>query len=349
MRRFLPAATLVVAAAALALPVKELSAKYWREEDHSKYIKFSHIFHVKEQGIACLDCHTAVAASKRSSDTLVPGHESCKTCHEEQVTNSCSYCHTTPEHIIPMNRPARELMFSHELHATKHEIKCETCHAGIDSATYATNENMPSMGTCMDCHTTQKVSTRCESCHTDFATLVPGDHAASDFAKDHKRLTRLGSMDVTCSTCHSENSCQDCHTGTELRGFPGIKDLMAEPGPRTSVKDSPKQLKLQQVHSLNYRFTHGIDAKSKALDCTSCHEQQTFCVRCHDAGGNINQQKFKPESHNVAGFTAIGKGSGGGRHAELARRDIESCMSCHDVQGADPTCTLCHTDNGGVR
>jgi cytochrome c7-like protein len=349
MRRFLPAAILVAAAAALALPLRNLSGNYWREEDHSKSIKFSHVFHVKEQTIACLDCHTKVAASARSSDTLTGNHESCKPCHEEQVSNTCAFCHTTPEKIVPVRHPARELIFSHELHATKHEIKCETCHAGVDSVVYATNENMPSMETCTSCHTEKKVSTRCETCHTDFATLVPGDHAATDFKKDHRRLTRLGMMDVSCSKCHSENFCQDCHTGTELHGFTGARDLMADPSPRTSTKDSPKQLKLQEVHGLNYRFTHGIEAKSKALDCASCHEQQTFCVRCHEAGGNINQQKFKPESHNVSGFTTIGKGSGGGRHAELGRRDLESCMSCHDVQGSDPTCTMCHTENGSVR
>ncbi len=349
MRRSIPAAMVLIAVVALALPLRDHPGKYWRGEDHSKFIKFSHIFHVKEQAIACQDCHAAVATSKLSSDTLLGNHESCKACHEEQVSNTCAYCHETPDNIVPIKHPARELIFSHELHATKHEITCATCHAGMDTVTYATIDNMPSMETCMDCHTVQKVSTHCESCHTDFVTLVPDDHTAADFAKNHKKLTRLGLMNVTCKSCHSENSCQDCHTGTELRGFAGTKDLMADPSPRTSIKDSPKQLKLQKVHSLNYRFTHGIDAKSKAFDCTACHEQQTFCVRCHEAGGNINQQKFKPQSHNLAGFTTIGKGSGGGRHAELGRRDIESCMSCHDIQGSDPTCTLCHTENGNVR
>jgi len=33
----------------------------------------------------------------------------------------------------------------------------------------------------------------------------------------------------------------------------------------------------------------------------------------------------------------------------LARRDIENCSSCHDVQGADQNCILCHVDNDGVK
>ena len=154
---------------------------------------------------------------------------------------------------------------------------------------------------------------------------------------------------VSCATCHAESFCQDCHTGTELQSLGFKKDLMSEPSSRSSTKDSPKQLRLQQAHGLNYRYTHGIDAKSKILDCASCHEQQSFCATCHEAGGNISQGTFKPESHRIAGFTTIGKGTGGGRHAELARRDIESCAACHDVQGSDPTCMLCHSETGVVR
>ena len=51
-----------------------------------------------------------------------------------------------------------------------------------------------------------------------------------------------------------------------------------------------------------------------------------------------------PASHIGSGFTTLGVGSGGGRHAELARRDIESCMTCHDARGGDPVCITCHVD-----
>jgi hypothetical protein len=42
-------------------------------------------------------------------------------------------------------------------------------------------------------------------------------------------------------------------------------------------------------------------------------------------------------------------GSGGGDHATLAKRDIESCASCHDAEGADPVCITCHFDNDGIK
>ncbi|MBI4549182.1 MAG: hypothetical protein HY707_14465 [Ignavibacteriae bacterium] len=349
MKGHIIVALVLITAVAFAVMLKEQSKSYWSHEDHSKYLKFSHTLHVKEREITCEDCHLNAKESKLSSDNLIGDHQSCQTCHEDQISNDCLYCHTTQEDIIPLKSPKREILFSHELHATTYKLPCEQCHAGVENVTYVTNENMPSMTSCMDCHTEKKTSNQCETCHRDFVSLVPEDHRTGDFWKQHKEHTRLGMLDVSCGTCHTETFCQDCHTGVELQGLGLKKDLITEPSSRSSTKDSPKQLRLQQVHSLNYRFTHGIDAKSKLIDCASCHDQQTFCVTCHEAGGNITQLKFKPQSHNVAGFTTLGTGTGGGLHAELARRDLETCVSCHDVQGQDPICMMCHTESGFVR
>ena len=54
-------------------------------------------------------------------------------------------------------------------------------------------------------------------------------------------------------------------------------------------------------------------------------------------------------SHIGPDFKTIGVGSGGGEHAILARRDLESCTACHDVQGADPSCITCHLDSDGIQ
>lgn len=335
---------IVIGTVAVAIAMKEPLRRNDFGQPHSEFLKFSHTFHIKEAGVACSDCHLAAATSKVSSDNLIGDHESCKSCHEEQLTNNCTYCHMNQGNIAPINNPEREIIFSHEQHTGKGEIKCETCHSGLEQVAYATKENMPAMATCIQCHTKKMVSNDCATCHTDFAGLIPNDHLVGEFRKDHKQLTRLGALDVSCSTCHAEHFCQDCHTGDELHGFGSTKDLMTDPSPKSGMRDAPRQLRLQAVHDLNFRFTHGINARSKQTDCASCHDQQTFCAACHNAGGNITQEKFKPVTHNQPGFTTIGKWSGGGLHADLARRDLETCISCHDVQGSDPTCMLCHVD-----
>ncbi len=333
---------------AVSIAMMSPGSKGWIQSDESKYIKFSHKFHLSEVGAECDVCHHDARTSKLSSDDLIGDHESCKSCHEEQISSACATCHVDTSDIEPIPNPKRDLFFSHERHVSGN-VKCTDCHAGLEGVTYATDANFPSMDACINCHGSRKVSVECATCHMDHAGLIPADHLAGDFKKDHRKLTRIGGLNVACSACHSESFCQDCHSGIELKGFGFYRDLMGDPSPRMPLRDSPKELKLQQAHDLNYRYTHAVDAKSKQTDCYVCHERQTFCVECHQAGGNINQGKIKPANHSEAGFKTIGKGSGGGRHAQLARRDIEYCASCHDVEGADPTCLLCHDENGGVR
>ncbi len=318
------------------------------EETNSEKIKFSHTAHISERGVACSTCHSLAMTSKFATDNLMASHENCQTCHEEQINNDCAYCHTNPDDIQPITNKEREFTFSHEKHAADKNIPCETCHKGMEAVTFATEQNMPTMAMCITCHTKENVSTNCETCHNDFVNLLPDNHRVANFKKEHKGFARVGMFDVQCSVCHTETSCQDCHSGIELNNFGVGRDLMTEPSSKTMLKVSPNTMRLSRMHDFNYRFTHGIDVKSKLLDCGSCHEQQTFCSECHGAGGNINQQKFKPASHNVAGFANLpGQGTGGGIHAKLAERDLESCMSCHDVEGSDPVCAMCHTAVGG--
>ena len=317
-------------------------------DDRPSIVKFSHQKHIKDVGADCVTCHPSAQTSKLASDYLSAKHESCQSCHEEQISNDCAYCHTTPENIQLRPEPVRDIIFSHEQHAAMKGVECQTCHAGLDETDLSSAKNMPTMATCNTCHNDRKASNTCESCHRNFVTLLPENHKRSDFTRNHRDLARLGALTADCQSCHTEQFCQQCHTTSGLKAFTP-KDLMTEPSAKTSTKDSPKQMLLQNVHDLNYRFTHGIDARARQADCASCHEAQTFCAQCHEAGGNITQGRFKPASHMMPGFTTLGFGSGGGLHAEEARRDIESCISCHDVEGHDPTCLTCHTETGRVR
>jgi hypothetical protein len=337
----------VLLATWLTSPPAALS-EYQTDQSGRSTIKFSHRFHAEEAGLACLDCHGAAASSEASIDDLRSTHESCVACHQEQVDNSCGYCHEDPENIVPALASDHALIFSHEQHLGMEDVDCVTCHADVEKSETIAEVLLPPMQSCSGCHDNRKATSTCEACHAEFVTLVPMDHQRSDFRRNHRDVTRLGGLEASCATCHTETFCQDCHRVRELKQF-GRRDLMGDPDPRRATKDDPDQLILQNVHELNYRFTHGIDAKGRQADCATCHEVQGFCVDCHQAGGNVTQLKFRPASHDLPGFTTIGRGSGGGFHAEEARRDLESCISCHDVEGQDPTCLTCHIEGGGVR
>jgi c(7)-type cytochrome triheme protein len=312
-------------------------------------MKFSHKFHIETAGIECASCHPNAATSKLSSDGLASSHDACQSCHEEELTSTCNYCHTEEaDKISPSVAAPRDVIFSHQQHLAMKDVDCKTCHAGVDEAEDVSMVALPAMTGCMTCHNEQKATSTCEACHKNFVAFLPDDHKKSDFRKNHRDLARLGELGQSCQTCHTETFCQQCHQSAGLKAF-GTRDLMTDPRSKTSTRDGSAQMIQQNIHDLNYKFTHGIDAKSRQAECASCHSQQTFCVQCHETGGNITQVRFKPASHLVAGFTTLGLGSGGGLHAKEAKRDIENCLSCHNVEGQDPTCLTCHTESGRVR
>ncbi|MDZ7624447.1 MAG: hypothetical protein U5J96_08410 [Ignavibacteriaceae bacterium] len=115
--------------------------------------------------------------------------------------------------------------------------------------------------------------------------------------------------------------------------------------------DGAKQQAILKVHGdFGYRYSHGIDAKGKTKECQSCHQIETFCAACHQSENrDFAMGGILPSSHLSPDFKTFGVGSGGGEHARLARRDIERCVSCHDVQGADANCIVCHLDSDGIK
>ena len=342
--------TAIVAVMAIVVGVSALSASAEGPTVTEKNgIKFSHKSHVQDTGIACADCHTKVAASVLSSDQLRPDHTSCESCHQEQLENSCTTCHTSDD---PLSYAAkapvdRELVFSHKEHLGR-GTECVTCHVGVDAMEQAAGDHVPTMATCNTCHDDAQASNACERCHTNLAALRPAEHNRVDFIKEHKKVAQR--MDANCASCHTESSCADCHNGSDLLkvNVPGT-DLTGERGPRTFAISRGQGMRLTKVHDLNFRFTHGLSAKGKSMECQTCHDSQEFCSTCHLAGGNVNQASFRPAGHGVAGFVTFGVGSGGGEHARLAKRDIESCASCHDPEAADPTCVTCHVDPDGIK
>lgn len=311
----------------------------------SDILKFSHQKHLLA-GVDCAQCHNA-GESTAATDRILPTHNECQACHEDEINEKCTMCHTGEDNMQALPNPVREINFNHQLHVNGQAVACETCHKGLDKTDYAGPENLPSMATCVTCHDNSKAPKQCEICHLNTASLRPASHDVANFKREHGRVMNLRTFDAQCQNCHTEQSCADCHDGTNLTTLSfGNKTGMLSP--RVSGNDKPEVLKGEMVHSINYRFTHGIEAKGKAIECQTCHNDQQFCSDCH-MSGSVALGGTVPTSHEGVGFTTIGVGSGGGRHAQLAKRDIQSCMSCHDVEGGDPTCITCHIDPDGVK
>ena len=333
------AAALIGVAAVVGAARQRPAGSFSSPQDRSALVRFSHQKHLGEVGAKCADCHGGVEASTRASDSFMSTMAACYACHDEKTTD-CAFCHKQAGPDYTAFAPAeREIRFDHAKHVGQ-GLACESCHRGIESVDSAGPEQMPAMADCMKCHDGSKAAGACEVCHSDLVHLRPSSHTP-EWLHRHNTLVRVEAQD--CAMCHGVSDCQECHEGAALvatREKP--EDHFAPFGPTAQARGKP--LILERVHRLDFRYTHGLDARGKERDCQVCHEPATFCAECHRPEGNLNQ--FKPEWHGGTDWGAIpgGVGTGGGRHAELARRDLENCAACHDVQGEDPTCLACHMD-----
>ena len=93
-------------------------------EDHqlkdSDLIKFSHQKHLLA-GVDCAMCHDA-SESTKASDRLLPTHDQCQACHEDEINNKCLMCHTGEDNMQALPNPVREINFNHQLHVNGQNV-----------------------------------------------------------------------------------------------------------------------------------------------------------------------------------------------------------------------------------
>jgi hypothetical protein len=317
-------------------------------QNNQDLIKFSHSLH--SDLVECADCHSAVVESTSLNDRLLPDHDNCVDCHDVDDDEECSTCHIDDNYEALVQTDSK-LIYNHKIH-TLLEIACIDCHKGLDEVDYSfeSAELNPPMEMCSGCHNEVKIaSNACESCHISTFDLLPQDHRSNDYERSHKFLA--WEVDANCMMCHNNNTCQECHVSTTGITEVNLPDDFYAPYMPSNSIDGPNQQVVQKVHGdFNYRYSHGIDARGKTNECQTCHQVETFCANCHQSENrDFAMGGIIPTSHLMPNFKTLGVGTGGGEHATLARRDIESCVSCHDVQGADPTCIYCHLDSDGIQ
>jgi len=259
--------------------------------------------------------------------------------------------------------------FSHGFHTTEAGVECQTCHQGIADLA-AGQRSMPGHKICSDCHEvdnkdecgtchsdpdnpnaipamseyyhafSHKIHAskgiQCSVCHGDVAssgmqpTLTdmqgcmdchqdkdgplecerchqggrprPSDHILVTWQADHGLEASSGGSN--CALCHDQASCDDCHQGVNLFGSP---------------------------HPPTWKFNHFVES-SYGGECLVCHETHETCTTCHRA--------IVPRPHPLG--PAYANREEGGAHTADAEAFIETCISCHDVAGHDPTCAKCH-------
>ena len=150
-------------------------------------IAFPHTVHVAENGIQCEFCHRNVTKGEAAT---VPALEQCMFCHQ-QITGSTesaiaeidkvrmSFVNNVPINWERVYRLPDHIRFVHEAHIRFFtqgdtpdrqlavEQVCSKCHGDVAQMEVVQPEAFQSlkMGTCVDCHKDNNVSTDCTICH----------------------------------------------------------------------------------------------------------------------------------------------------------------------------------------
>lgn len=257
----------------------------------------------------CTACHAGVASGNFAE--AYPDPATCQACHDGATAPAVGW---TP----PDGPRASNLIFSHEIHG----FACGTCHLPEGAEGLATVK-MPEPTTCMGCHAPQAEShlearDMCLTCHVPAQESPlygqgmegfpkPASHEFGDFYRNHRNVAAT-SPDY-CAVCHTESSCISCHEGQSAPGF----------------------------HPVNFLASHGPEAYGRISDCSSCHSAEAFCRTCHLELGLNDASGMGAAYHNNQSFWLLS-------HAQAARQDLESCVSCH--QQTD--CLQCHSTKMGL-
>ncbi len=160
----------------------------------------------------------------------------------------------------------------------------------------------------------------CRDCHSGLGLV---DNHGPFFVKEHRLLAQKAGNN--CADCHLQSFCLDCHKGGAI-----------EPDLQRGI--SRRGEYMPRSHRADFISTHSIKAADDPQSCNRCH-QAKFCQDCHNK--TVNKGRLSIKSHRPAGTTQIYDWSFD--HAAEARRNLQSCESCH--ADAD-VCVRCHFTGG---
>jgi len=271
-----------------------------------------------------------------------------------------------------------KIIFSHKYHIEEVEAECASCHELASNSLSITDNLLPEMATCYDCH--DESDTKCGYCHTniDEPGMVPR-YASFNSKFPHKTHTTDG---TNCLSCHegiplkkvvgtfhlpSSVSCASCHEPADYKDEK-VKCLTCH------NKDMNF---LPSDHAVNWPKDHGVMDQLGDNTCSHCH-QTSYCQSCHE-GDNLDRkvhplnfksthgrmakgnkencltchqeqmfcldchqtQMVMPKNHSYVNWSNRVTGNGG-RHAKEAKFDFDNCQSCHNDAYSDNVCITCH-------
>jgi hypothetical protein len=121
----------------------------WAEQP----LPFSHKLHAGTMKLPCKTCHPSPDPGEMM--TIAP-LKACMQCHTKWEDRAIQW--------VRIYQIPSYVEFSHRAHI-KGGAACEDCHGKVQEREQLTKEGDISMGACMKCHQTRKVSIDCAFCH----------------------------------------------------------------------------------------------------------------------------------------------------------------------------------------
>jgi hypothetical protein len=258
-------------------------------------MRFEHPTHMRlvaAQGTPELDCggcHTREGAARMNVEAPVVTR--CMACHATAATDhfvdaDCRTCHRP---LVESGFP-RERIAALPVPAT-HQVP-DFLGQGHGPMAAAAAES------CATCH----VREQCTGCHVALAANspvlqvpavrggmevpriaprypVPATHLDAAWEQSHGQLASR----AACGTCHTRESCSTCHRSPPPSAVQQLAraDESAAPGVVVSRR-------MPASHdSYFFDFAHGPLAAGRPRSCTTCHEADRFCAKCHMTGQPI--------------------------------------------------------------
>ncbi len=158
----------------------------------------------------------------------------------------------------------------------------------------------------------------CNACHS--SSGVTQNHGF-EWTKEHRLYAEK--QPNNCRDCHQLSFCLDCHTGGGLDA-----DMHKA---NSGVDYMPKS------HRTDFREIHPIAAKDDPRSCYRCHDAEKFCAACHN---RFPKGTLSIKSHQMLGPNGQRYTFAVGQHSSEARRNLQSCQSCHPD---GDVCIQCHS------
>ena len=305
---------LLLPLAILALGCQNSAAKKAENAPPAPY-KFPHAIHL-ESGVACVECHAPILKATQLKTNFIDVQLPTK-------SELCAGCHDPMPEYKPVQRFEAAVRFDHAAHIPRlkgAKDECQGCHSKI-AEPGSFKVEVPPMSACTACHNHAQdyAVGRCTPCHVD---LKKYDKPVKDYSHEANFLETHGKWAMasvsTCSSCHDQTMCSQCHTATTRPMPPSIQ--------------FPEKVTAEFIHRGDWISRHAIEQQADPVSCSKCHGTG-YCQSCHSFQGIAPGGATLRDPH-PAGWISI--------HGQSARQNIVSCAACHN-QGANSICVACHT------